>query len=340
MFHEEISKEVNPLLKRLIPDWPEPVTYAKFKTQPVEQPFPIVENLLDGSSRMIFGGGSKTYKTWAMSDMALSINAGVPWWGFNIFQAQCIYVNFELKEFYMKKRLVAIERAKQLDCRCNSLLIWNLRGYEVPLAAFRESLIEKIRANKIIIVFIDPFYKLLGGKDERVSADLNPILAAFDDINRLTGATVVFSAHFTKGNQAGKESMDRISGGGSINRDPDSLMTLTKHEEEGAFVVDFTVRDFAPISPFVVRWEYPLLVRTDLDPTKLKQVQRGRPACDPEDLFLIIEANDDELSTKELIAKAVEKLAWSERTVRNKLDFLKLKKRVRLSIATDKWNVR
>ena len=95
-------------------------------------------------------------------------------------------------------------------------------------------------------------------------------MAVFDEINRLTGASVVFAAHFTKGNQAGKESIDRISGGGSLNRDPDGLVTLTRHETDHAFTVDFTLRDFAPIEPFVVKWEYPLLVRDNyLDPEKI-----------------------------------------------------------------------
>jgi RecA-family ATPase len=263
-----------------LPTWPAPIDYPSFEKQPLEKPRPVVENILDVSSRMIFGGGSKTYKTWAMSDMALSIATGFPWWAFNAFQATTLYVNFELKEFYMQRRMRAIRVAKKLEFKpskfktggeqvelfSSQLIVWNLRGFEVPLEAFKNELLKLIRKFEILVVFIDPFYKLLGGRDERMSAEINLIMAAFDEINRLTGATVVFAAHFTKGNQAGKESIDRISGGGSINRDPDNLVTMTKHQEEHAFTVDFTLRDFAPIAPFVVRWEYPLLIRTDLDP--------------------------------------------------------------------------
>ena len=36
-------------------------------------------------------------------------------------------------------------------------------------------------------------------------------------------------------------------------RDPDAILTLTKHEEEGAFTVEPILRNHAPIKPFVVR---------------------------------------------------------------------------------------
>src|SRR5215469_11830188 len=214
------------------PQWPKPVSYADFKVQLIEKPRPIVENLLDVSSRMIFGGGSKTYKTWVMTEMALSVVVGADWWGFSTYAMPALYVNFELKDYYMQRRMRAIQSAKKLSD--GPLYVWNLRGYEITLSAFVSELLELVKSLGVMLVFIDPFYKLLAGRDERVSAEINQILAAFDDVNRLTGATVVFSAHFTKGNQAGKDSMDRISGGGSINRDPDDLVTMTKHEEEHA----------------------------------------------------------------------------------------------------------
>ena len=332
-FRDQFNRQEDPEQK---PDWPVAIEYLNFDKQPLEKPRPLFENLLDVASRMIFGGGSKTYKTWAMSDMALSIAAGVQWWNFAAFIARALYVNFELKEYYMQRRLRAIRQAKKIELKAGQLTIWNLRGFEITLELFKIELLKLIRELNVTIVFVDPFYKLLAGRDERLSAEINQIMAAFDEINRLSGATIVFAAHFTKGNQAGKEAIDRISGGGSINRDPDNLVTMTKHEEEHAFTIEFTVRDFAPIAPFVVRWEYPLLVRTDLDPTKIKAIT-GRPGYDAEDLFGLIEMNDDELTTDDLVELAIKELGWARRTIFNKLKSLKT--RVFLSKATDKWNV-
>jgi hypothetical protein len=320
--------------------WPEPIEYLDFEVLPVEKPKPIIHNLLDAASRMIFGGGSKTYKTWAMSDQALSIAAGAPWLGFDSHQCRVVYVNFELKEYYMQRRLRAIREAKNLSIARDQLLIWNLRSYAVTLLVFKTTLIRLIEKYGILVVFIDPFYQLLGERDERVSSELAPILGAFDEVNRITGASVICAAHFTKGNQAGKDALDRISGGASLNRHPDNLITLTKHEEEQAFSVEFTSRDFPPIEPFVVKWQYPLLVKTDLDPAKIKRPAHRPSTCDPEMLFTLIADNDDELQTAELVAKAIDQLGWAKRTVFVKLDWLKKRNRVFVSKLNDRWNVK
>jgi hypothetical protein len=279
---------------------PEPTEYNQFEVALVEKPRAVIDRLLDSSSRMIFGGGSKTFKTWAMSDMALSIAAGASWWGFNTHQMVVLYVNFELKEFYAQARFKAIRGAKRIQVPQDYFLVWNLRGYDVTLLEFKAKLLELIQSYGIMVVFIDPFYRLLGASDERISAELMPILMAFEEINRLSGAAIVCAAHFTKGNQAAKDPMDRISGGASLNRHPDCLLTLTKHDTDHAFTIDLICRDFPPIDPFVVRWDHPLLRQaSDLDPKDIKKI--GRPMQYTQEHILgVLRTHDDELGTTEL----------------------------------------
>ncbi len=53
---------------------------------------------------------------------------------------------------------------------------------------------------------------------------------------------------------------------------------MTRHEEDGAFAVDSTIRNFAPMSSWVMRWQHPIMERDgNLDPSKLKQAG-GRPS--------------------------------------------------------------
>ncbi len=86
-----------------------------------------------------------------------------------------------------------------------------------------------------------------------------------------TGAAVAFGVHYSKGNQASKDAIDRVSGSGVFARDPDSLLNFTKHEEADCYTVEATLRNFPPLDPFVVRWKYPLFTRdTGLDPAALK----------------------------------------------------------------------
>jgi len=257
---------------------PDPVEYNEFENSLIVKPKVIVQNLLDSSSRMVFGGGSKTFKTWAMSDLAISIACGLPWWTFKCSTFPILYVNFELKPFYARERFQAIRIAKGIQKIPANLWIWNLRDHNVSnsLNAFRDQAVESILKYSIAVIFLDPFYKLLGERDERISAELIPILNIFEEISKRTDTSTVTSAHYTKGNQAAKDPLDRISGGAVINRHPDSLLMLTKHETEGSFTIDIITRDFPPLDQFVVTWQYPLLVRDDeLDPQNIKQP--GKP---------------------------------------------------------------
>src|SRR5208282_4805856 len=96
---------------------------------------------------------------------------------------------------------------------------------------------------------------------------------AVESLSVESGAAVAFGAHYSKGNQAGKEAIDRISGSGVFARDPDTILNFTRHEETDAFTVDATLRNFKPIAPLCVRWQYPLMRRDEsLDPAKLKKV--------------------------------------------------------------------
>ena len=126
------------------------------------------------------------------------------------------------------------------------------------------------------LIIIDPIYKLLGLRDENKAGDIASLLNEIEALAVETGAAVAFGAHYSKGNQAGKEVIDRIGGSGVFARDPDSILNFTKHEENDCFTVDATLRNHPPIKPFVVRWEYPLMCAdATLNPSELKQP--GRP---------------------------------------------------------------
>jgi hypothetical protein len=323
--------------------WPPDISCKDFLAMSIIQPPNVVENILDSGSRLIFGGGAKTYKTWAMSDLALSIAAGAPWWGFETQVVPQLYVNFEVERFYMQQRWRAIMEARKLPF--GPLFICNLKNFPIgSLLEFKETLLHRIDHNKIAQIYIDPFYKMLCGRDERASVEINQTLEVFDEITLKTGCGFIFAAHFTKGNQASKESIDRVSGGGSINRDPDNLITLTRHEIDGCFIVEFTNRNFKPISPFVVMWDYPLLVkRPDLDPERLKTPSVPKnipePICNEEDLLLLIKAKNGEL-TKPLLFKEVgSQLGWSQKTFYRKMDSLLAKRKIECSPLDKTWSV-
>jgi hypothetical protein len=256
------------------------VSHFLGENQPPEPP-ELVKGILHQGSKLVVGGTSKGRKTMALIDLAVSVATGTPWWGFETVRGPVCYINFEIQEPFMCKRVNAVRSAKKLELADGMLMAWNLRGHGEGIENLVADLMSVLRHRKFVLIIIDPVYKALGDRDENKAGDVASMLNQLEKIAVKTGAAVVFGAHYSKGNQSLKEAIDRIGGSGVFARDPDSILTMTAHEEDEAFTVDATLRNFAPIKPFVVRWEWPLFYRDDaLDPEALKKPRTkvGRPA--------------------------------------------------------------
>jgi hypothetical protein len=244
---------------------------------PPQKPPEIVEGLLHQGSKMVVGGASKTNKTWVLTDLAISVATGATWWGFQTKQGRVLYLNFELGDAFFADRIKSVSSAKDVDPG-KTLDVWNLRGYAADFERLEPEII-RVAGREYALICLDPTYKLLGGRDENRAGDIASLLNGFERLAVETGAAIAFGAHFSKGNQALKESIDRIGGSGVFARDPDTILTMTRHEQDGAFTVEPILRNHAPISPFVICWNFPLMKRDDdLDPDKLRQANAGRKA--------------------------------------------------------------
>lgn len=262
------------LLSRSLP----PIRSAEeLLLHPPQKPPEIVQGLLHQGCKMVLGGASKSNKTWVLLDLAISVATGAPWWGFSTNQGRVLYINLELGEAFFAERIKLVAVAKNVDLS-GTLDVWNLRGCAADFDDLLPKIIQRAGQQYSLIV-LDPTYKLLGRRDENRAGDIASLLNGVERLAVETGAAIAFGAHFSKGNQALKESMDRIGGSGVFARDPDTILTLTRHEKDGAFTVDPILRNHAPVAPFVVGWDFPLMYRDDtLDPTKLRQAKAGRQA--------------------------------------------------------------
>jgi len=238
------------------------------------EPPELVKGVLHKASKMVLGSNSKGRKTMLLIDCGLSIASGADWLDFQTTQGRVLYVNMELQKFFFRKRIKLISEAKGLKPErfSKNFDSITLRGHAGEASKLIPAFIRKIGKKQYDAIIIDPTYKLLGkdGKENETNHIAN-MLNEFERLAVQNGAAVICASHFSKGNQAGKESMDRIGGSGVWARDPDSLMTLTKHEEDDAMVVEFTLRNHPPIEAFTVRWRDWLFERCDLDPSKLKK---------------------------------------------------------------------
>jgi len=271
--YQEKSKEAKDRLKEY-----EIVSIGDFLQQPLAEPKQLIHNLLYKGDEMCLGSGSKCYKTFTLLDLGLSIATGSPWLGMDTTHGKVLFVNFELKPFTIQKRIRAILEARHLTNNTITFDLMNRKGKLSGYGYFIPKLVERIKAHSYDCIILDPIYKLYEDTDENSNSDIIELLNRVESVAVESGAAIVFASHFSKGNQSGKEAIDRVGGAGSFGRHVDVMVTFTKHAEEDSYTVEGEQRDFKRIDPFVVTFAYPVMWRnTCLHPGNLKTAVMKTP---------------------------------------------------------------
>lgn len=252
----------------------------------------LIEGLLHRKSKMVLAGGSKSFKSWSLMDLALSITHGLPWWGCQCKQGKILYINFELEEGFFQQRLLTIAGAKGIIPDQN-FLFWNLRGKCYDLLTLARVLQARAQMlGQVDLIVVDPIYKALGDLDENSAGDMGRLMQQIEELSDSLGAAIVFGAHFSKGSQNGKLAMDRISGSGVFSRDPDAILTMTTHEDKGSYSINSDLRYLSPLPDFVVTWDFPLMkVDETKDPAALFDPTR-KPKLEKEDELVPFSIDD------------------------------------------------
>jgi regulatory protein RepA len=213
-----------------------------------------LDEILNQGAKMTIGGDSKAGKTWLLMHLAFSIATGRDWIGIRTHKGCVLYVNFEIQKQFFKKRGQSIKKAMGIPetSKVPNLMTWTLRGSFMTAEDFKEAILERIGDEQCDVIIIDPLYKLLNGADANAAGDMQKILAELEQIAERAGAALVYADHFSKGNQASKKAIDRISGSGATARDPDAIVTITELEDEGCYGMEFTLRNFKPVKPIAI----------------------------------------------------------------------------------------
>jgi hypothetical protein len=283
--------------------------------------------ILREQSKLVLGGSSKMGKTWLMLDLAFAVACGGKWLGmFQCQKARVLYVNLELhpdtagsrgawvgkERGYLSGDSLRGYKFKEEE-HASNFNAWHLRGHCYELATMLETSRMRFKAGEspFKLIVLDPIYKTYSGRDENSATEMAALMLALEDFANDYKAAVAFAAHFSKGNQAGKEAMDRISGSGVMARDPDAIVTFTPHEEEDHHVMEATLREFAPLPSTVFRWDAPVAIPCiDKDPTKLKQAGKAAVSKAPERAAIALEvvrANGGVMPRADAIREAIKK---------------------------------
>src|SRR5689334_1020911 len=59
-------------------------------------PDEVIKGVLHKGCKGVLGGSSKSFKTWSLLDLGLSVASGTKWWGVETTQGKVLYVNFEI----------------------------------------------------------------------------------------------------------------------------------------------------------------------------------------------------------------------------------------------------
>lgn len=287
---------------------------SEFMASPQPRPAELVEGVLFCGSIMILGGGSKTNKTFSLMDLAISVASGSDWWGLKTEKGRVLYMNLEVQQFSFEERFDDILEAKRLVIdQVDNFEAWNLRGHATNLSTLRDEIVTRTKDKGYKLIVIDPIYTLLGDRDENNAGDMTSLMNEINKISLETGAAIAFSHHFSKGNKAGTEAIDRISGSGVFGRYADALVMVTKHEQEDTFTVDTVLRNFKGLPPFCVEFVHPLMERDDnLDPKKLKKA--GASGLRFTKNQLLVALGSDELTTGEWEKKTIAFCGMKDRT--------------------------
>lgn len=244
-------------------------------SDPSTLPPVLIEGVLHKGCKMILSGSSKAGKTLGLMHLGIAAANGIPWMGHNINrQCKVVYLDFELKPRLAKERIKEIINSQGNEYfPTKNFMYCGLRGQKRSL----EDLALHIQAIKDFepdMVIVDPFYKLGGDYDENDAGSVGLVLDKMETFSERLDCAFVYAHHFSKGNKAETDHIDRASGSGVFARDPDAILTLTPHEEDYHLVLEATLRNFPTPEKKVIEFAWPNFIhKPDLEPNLRKAGQ-------------------------------------------------------------------
>jgi RecA-family ATPase len=234
---------------------------------------PLVENLFRVGDNVLLTAPSKMGKSWFYSTLATSLASGEKFLGLEVAKSRVLMLDLELHKDDAQDRLWSIALAQGLKQVPEDLYLWSLRSCVYDM----ETLIEVLQARLADLpamdaIFIDPIYMLEGGGefDENSNSAVTAMLRELQGITKQTGSALLLSHHYRKGNMGRENHIDRSSGAGAFSRFPDSLLTLSHHNEPYHAIMEVTGRSMPQVKARSVKMIPPLITGSQL-PVEFKR---------------------------------------------------------------------
>jgi hypothetical protein len=233
----------------------------------------IISGLLRKGEVMNIISGPKSYKSWLVQSLCLRIASGGMFLDrFKCNPGRALVIDNELHRettaFRFKTSLHAHDLPAEVMKRVHFL---NLRGQLKDIYSL-ENMIARIPKGYYSVIVLDALYRFFPERtDENDNGQMAQMYNAIDKYAEMTDCAITIVHHTSKGAQGHKSIADVGAGGSAITRATDTHLILREHEQEGVMVIDAAVRNAVKISPFCVRWQFPMWTPADdVDPEELK----------------------------------------------------------------------
>jgi hypothetical protein len=231
--------------------FPRVFTGAEIKAEFSEAPVEVIKGIIARGEKLQLSGSSKAGKTWAMLHLAEAVQSGGKFLGLQCVQGNVLFLNFELSPTRLRERIDNFPALGKVD-------FLNFRGIHCDWPMIKAGLSGLNRDYALII--IDPIYKMLGDADENANGAIAELLHHVEAVANSMNAATGYSHHHSKGNHSGTEQIDRSSGAGTWGRDPDALLSLTPHEDDGCLTFEATLRNYSAMESSVWRFDFPRFI--------------------------------------------------------------------------------
>jgi hypothetical protein len=289
-----------------------------FMRKNIPKPSILIEGVLYQGGKMSFNAGSKVGKTWNLLKLGLSVSEGLQWLGHNTTKTKVLFINFELQDHVIQERVRMVKNDILPNTDTTNFFLLNMRDVDMRPEKLLPALLDladKLKDSGFGMVIFDPIYKMYDYEmDENSASDVAHLLNTLEMFASKTGASVVYSHHYAKGGQAGKESIDRASGSGVFARDPDAIVNITAledNDENTSYRVDMQLRCFKPVKPFGIRiLEGHITLDSTLKLNNIKKPGQYKPVYSDRDILKVLSVKP--YTTSELIRAVKEETGMSE----------------------------
>ncbi len=235
----------------------------------------IIEGLLRRGESGTLISAPKMWKSWLLTDIALSVATGRDILSkFRTQQGRVLYLDYELQPATLAKRIQKVAEASCIDLQelGDFLVIESLRGRRLDALRLGQY-IEHIKPEEFNLIVLDPLYRMYPREfDENSNTAMAELFTALQGYAETLNVAILTVHHTSKGLQSEKSITDVGAGAGAQARAADCHLAIRQHNEPNAAVIGGVVRSFPPFEPFALRWVYPKWQSApDLDPNDLKK---------------------------------------------------------------------